>query len=50
VGWAAYLHKRIWSIDQLEREIAASHRLAEAGFGGNPAELEGILERRMAKR
>jgi hypothetical protein len=50
VSWHGFLHKRVWSIDQLEREIEALHRLAEAGYGGNPARLEGILKRRLAER
>jgi hypothetical protein len=49
VSWHGYLYKRVFSVEQLEREIAASHRLAEAGYGGSSATLEGILERRLAE-
>ena len=50
VSWHGYLYKRVFSVDKLEREIEASHQLAEAGYGGNPGTLEGILERRLAER
>jgi hypothetical protein len=49
VSWHGFLYKRVFSVDKLEREIAAAHRLAEAGYGGNAATLEGILERRLAE-
>jgi hypothetical protein len=49
VSWHGYLYKCVFSVDKLEREIAAVHRLVEAGFGGNTATLEGILERRLAE-
>lgn len=49
VSWHGYLYKRVFSVDKLEREIEASRRLAEAGYGENSATLEGILERRLAE-
>jgi hypothetical protein len=39
----------VFSVDKLEREIAASRRLAEDGYGGSSATLEEILERRLAE-